>query len=109
MIEWLLAQIPWWVYLIIAAPFVGAAFYFCTPLIMWIWGIMPRWARWTLGAVVVFILTFVAGRTKGIKLQQEQQKRIEERAIRKRQEIHDDVQKASPSDIDKRLDKWMRD
>lgn len=109
MIEWLIAQIPWWVYLIVAAPFVGAAFYFFSPLIMGIWAITPKWLRWLLGGLLALILTFFAGRNKGITLQKEQQKRVDEKGVQKRQEIHDEVQKLNPTDLDKRLDKWMRD
>lgn len=109
MIEWIFAQVPWWAWLILVSPFVGAAFYFFGPVIMAIWAVVPRPVKWVLGGVLAFTLAFFAGRNKGIKLQKEQQKRLDERAVQKRQEIHDEVQKLDQPSLDKRLDKWMRD
>jgi hypothetical protein len=108
MITWIISQIPWWVYVIVAAPFVGAAFYFFGPLIMGVWAILPKPVKWLLGGIVAGLLAFVAGMNKSSRAAKERQKQLEQQAVNKRNEIHENVENRSESDIDKSFDKWVR-
>ncbi len=107
--DFFLSMIPLWVYvaggLVIALPLM----YFFGPVIMGIWRIMPNWVRVALGAVVALFGVFVYGRHKGYKSYKKHQENLDHHAVENRRKIHDEVEKLTPTDVDKRIDRWMRD
>lgn len=105
-------QIPWWAWVFIAGG-GGAAIIAFVPgalaLVVGIWNAMPRWLQLTLLVCGGFVIAYFAGRNKGNKNAREAQARKDAKAVETRQEVHDEVQKLKPTDVDKRLDKYYRD
>jgi hypothetical protein len=64
-----------------------------------------------LAAVVAGLAAYVAGRNKGSKDERAKAAEASAKAIQRREDIHDDVQKLPDSDVTDRLGKsgWLRD
>ena len=96
---------PWWVWVVAAIVVLAFTFQFWYP----IWAILPKWLKGTiLGAAALFTV-FNIGRNRGSKDEQEARDKANANAIKDRTEIDHEVQDLPSADVDKRLDKWMRD
>lgn len=102
-------MIPWWVYLILIVAGAGILWVYFGPLLLAIWSRLPAWAKYVIGLLLAIGLSVVYGRNKGFADARERQKKLDEKAVQKRQEIHNEVSKLDTTQLDKRLDKWMRD
>lgn len=107
--DFFLSMIPLWVWIVMGLLIAAPILYFFGPIVFGIWRILPNWAKIVLGAVFSVFGVFVYGRHKGYKTYKEHQEKLDRRAVENRKEIHDEVEKLSPSDTDKRLDRWYRD
>lgn len=97
--------IPWWVWFVAALVGLALTIQFWTP----IWAVMPTWMKVVLGAIGAVLMAYVAGRNRGSKDEREQRAKADARAVQTRKETDDEVRNLSPSDVDKRLDRWNRD
>lgn len=109
MLSWFIDQIPWWVYLVVGLFGTGALFYFFSPILVPLWNLTPQWVKVAGGVILAIGLAFVGGRNRGAKDAKERQAQANAEAETNRVEKHDEIQKLPPADLDKRLDKWMRD
>jgi hypothetical protein len=92
--------IPWWVWPLLAAALVLAFLPYVAP----VWAMLPRWLKAVIIAVGGLFTAYWAGRNKGAKDERDKTKKQTEQALRKREEIHNEVSKLPPSEVDKRLD-----
>ncbi len=109
MVDFILNQIPWWVYLGLGIAAVGALLFFFGPILLPIWRLIPLPARVALAGAFAAFLAWVAGRNKGTEDAKELQRRNDANAVQHRNEVNQSVRDAPAADVDKRLDKWMRD
>jgi hypothetical protein len=99
-ISWAANFIPWWVWPIALAVVVIAFLPYITP----IWNMLPRPLKAAIIAVLGLFTAYWAGRNKGAKDERDKTKKQTDQAITKRQEVHDEVSKLTPSEVDRRLD-----
>lgn len=102
-------MIPWWVYLILIVAGGGILWVYFGPIILAVWARLPNWAKYAISLLLAIGLSVVYGRNKGYNDARSTQKKLDERAVQKREEIHSEVQKLNTADLDKRMDKWLRD
>lgn len=102
-------QIPWWLYILIAVPLIGGLMYFLSPVLIPLWRMTPTWVKGVGGFLLALGLAFVSGRNKGSRDAKEMQKRRDAEAVQNRERIHREVDHLNEPDVDKRLNKWMRD
>jgi membrane protein implicated in regulation of membrane protease activity len=107
--NWVIDHIPVWVYVVIIIGGTGALFYFFSPILVPLWNLTPRWVKVAGGAILSVILAALAGRYRGRKDAEEEQKKRDAEAIANRNKVNEDVEKLSPTDQRKRLDGWVRD
>ena len=107
--NWIIDHTPIWVWLVMLFGFAGAMFYFFSPILVPLWNMTPRWIKVLGGAILSVILAALAGRYKGRKDAEEEQRRRDAQALENRNKVHDEIQKLSPDDRRKRLDGWVRD
>jgi protein-S-isoprenylcysteine O-methyltransferase Ste14 len=107
--NWIIDHIPIWVWLVLLFGGTGALFYFFSPILVPIWNLTPRWIKVLGAGIISVILAALAGRYKGRRDAEDEQRKRDAQAIETRKETHDEVQKLSPSDRRKRLDGWVRD
>lgn len=107
--DWIIDHIPVWVYVVVIVLGTGALFYFFSPILVPLWNLTPRWVKVAGGAVLSVILAALAGRYKGRKDAEEEQRRRDAEAIETRKKVDDEVSHLSPDDRRKRLDGWVRD
>jgi hypothetical protein len=98
-------HVPWWVWLVAVLVAAGFTVQFWLP----IWAVMPNWLKVTLAAVGAVLTAYVAGRNKGSKDERDRRAKADAHAIQNRKDVDDEVRNLSPSDVDKRLDRWSRD
>lgn len=108
MIEWIFAQIPLWVYITATLLFVGAMFYFFSPILVPLWNITPNWVKYVLGVIAALFSAYVLGMNRASKAAKARQAAIEAQANTKREEIHRDVENRDRTAIDRDFDKWVR-
>lgn len=109
MLSWIIDQIPLWVYVVATLLVTGTLFYFFSPILVPLWNVTTRWVKVVGGIILAIGSAFVLGRNKGAKDAKEVQKQQNAQAEQRREKIHEDVEKLHGTDLDKRLDKWMRD
>lgn len=107
--EFILNQIPWWVYVILIVAAGGILWVYFGPLILAIWRILPGWVKYVIGLLLAIGLAVVYGRNKGWNDRESVQRRIDEKAVENRRVVHESVQKRSEPELDRDLAKWMRD
>jgi membrane protein implicated in regulation of membrane protease activity len=107
--NWIVDHIPVWVYIVAGGLGIGAAFYFFSPILVPLWNLTPRWVK-VVGAFIVSIfLAAVAGRYRGRHDAEEEERRKNAEALRKRQEVENETNKMSSGEVDKKLrDRWSR-
>lgn len=75
-------------------------------------GLWQRFALYISLIGAFFVAIFIAmlkGRADGKAAYKAKREKAKAKAIKKARKITDDVQKANPDELDRRLDRWMRD
>lgn len=109
MFDWIVDHIPIWGWVLIIGLPVLVAFYFASPVLIPLWNITPRWLKLLLGAIGAVFLAFMGGRYRGHANAEEEERRRNAEALRKRQEVENETSKMSGGEIDKKLrDRWSR-
>lgn len=108
MMNWIIDQIPWWVWLVLTVGIVGGLMAFFYPVLLPIWNLTPKPIKIALGAIGAGLLTYFAGRNKGHKDFQQKMEKDNAKAVETRSQIDQDVRNRSPTQLDRDLDKWMR-
>lgn len=109
MIAYIFDQIPWWLYLLLGGLAAGALFYFFSPILIPLWAATPKSVKIALGAVGAAFLAFIYGINRGNRNAREMQAKQNAQAVQKRTETDNEIAKLGDADLDRRLDKWMRD
>lgn len=113
--SWLADYVPWYVWLGLSLAGIGggtaALIIFvpaALPFVLGIWNRLPLWLRVLLVAVFVSPFVYLAGRQQGRRNEQDRRDQANARAVQTRKEVDDEVRKDSDSDVDRKLDRWMR-
>ena len=104
-LSWAFNFVPWWMWpvgLLVAAI---VTWQFWAP----IWALLPRPVKVALAAVGAVSVAYIAGRNRGSKDERDQRAKKDARAVQTRKETDDEVRNLPDADVDRRLDKWMRD
>jgi hypothetical protein len=109
MLNWIIDQIPWWVYIVIGGMILLPLMFYFGPVILAVWERMPRWLKITLGVFGGFFMSYLAGRNKAARDAKERERRLGQEAVQTREKVRDEVSKVPDSDLDKRLGKRLRD
>lgn len=104
-ISWLFNFIPWWVWTVIAVVLVAVFWQALLP----IWLAFPKWLKGLILGAGILLTTYVAGRNKGSKDERDRRAKADAHAIQNRKDVDDEVRNLPADDLDRRLDKWMRD
>jgi hypothetical protein len=108
--NWLIDHIPIWGWIIIIGLPVMAAFYFASPVLIPLWNVLPKWLKVTLGVIAAVFIAFMGGRYRGRANAEEEDRRRNAEALRKRQEVDNETNRMLGGDVDKKLrDRWSRD
>lgn len=102
-------HVPVWVYVVVGGLAIGAAFYFFSPILIPLWRLMPTWLKVLLGGATATFLAYMGGRNRGRSDADEETRRQNEDALRKRVEVDNEIKTMDEKTVDKRLDRWMRD
>jgi hypothetical protein len=103
-------HIPWWVYMVAGTAGIGALFYFFSPILVPIWNMLPTWLRAALIGTVAAFLAWIAGRNTGRHNAEEEERRRNADAMRKRNEVDNAVDKKSDSQVQQDLrNRWSSD
>jgi hypothetical protein len=97
--------VPWWVWLIALIVAAGFTYQFWVP----IWAITPKPVKIALAAIAAVLTAYVAGRNRGSKDERDRRAKADANAIQNRKDVDDEVRNLPADDLDRRLDKWMRD
>lgn len=108
MIEWIFAQIPLWVYITATLLFVGAMFYFFSPILVPLWNITPRWVKYVLGVVAALFSAYVLGMNRASRAAKEHQKQLEAQANQHREDQDREIRQRPDDKLDSDFDKWVR-
>lgn len=73
------------------------------------WSRLSGWAALVAGLVAAVGIAWLKGRAAGKAAWQTERQAVRDRAIRQSGEIRHDVQNSSDPDLDRSLDRWMRD
>lgn len=108
MIEWIFAQIPLWVYITSGLLFVGAMFYFFSPILVPLWNITPRWVKYVLGVIAALFSAYVLGMNRASKAAKARQAAIEAQANQRREDNDRAIRNRPDDKLDRDFDKWVR-
>jgi len=97
--------VPWWVWTVIAVVLLAVFWQALLP----IWLALPKWLKGLILGTGALLTAYVAGRNKGSKDERDRRAKADAHAIQNRKDVDDEVRNLSPSDTDKRLDRWYRD
>lgn len=106
--SWILNHTPPWIWVVAALAIAGTLWFYFSPIIIGVWNLTPKPVRIALAAIASLGLAIVYGRYKGSKDERDAQREREARARDTRNEINEDVNKATDDQLDRRLDRWMR-
>lgn len=103
-------HIPWWVYMVLGVGGIGALFYFFSPILVPLWNMLPTWLKAALIGISAAFLAWIAGRNAGRHNAEEEERRRNADAMKKRVEVDNVVDKKSSSQVQKDLrDRWSSD
>jgi hypothetical protein len=71
--------------------------------------LLPRSMKVAPTAVVAVLVAYIAGRNRGSKDERVHRAKKDARAVQTRKETDNEVRNLPDADVDRRLDKWMRD
>jgi hypothetical protein len=74
-----------------------------------LWSRVSGWAALAAGVLTALGIAWLKGRAAGKAAWQAKRQAARDRAMRQSGEIRHDVQNSSDPDLDRRLDRWMRD
>lgn len=97
--------VPWWVWLVAAIIAAVLTYQFWLP----IWAMLPRPVKVLVAAIAAVLTAYVAGRNKGSKDERDRRAKADAHAIQNRKDVDDEVRNLPTDDLDRRLDRWMRD
>lgn len=108
--DFIVDHIPLWGWLIIFGVPAAAALYYASPILLPLWRLLPAPVKAVLIGVGAAILAYLGGRYKGRADADEQERRRNAEAMRKRNEVDNAVDKKSSSQVQKDLrDRWSSD
>lgn len=102
---WLFNFVPWWVWAVGLLVAAIATYQFWAP----IWALTPRWLKAVIVGAGALLTAYVAGRNRGSKDERDRRAKADARAIQTRKETDDEVRNLPADDLNRRVDKWMRD
>lgn len=97
--------VPWWLWLVGLLIAAIVTWQFWAP----IWAVLPKPVKIALATVGAILAAYAAGRNRGSKDERDQRAKKDARAIQKRKETDDEIRNLPADDLDRRIDKWMRD
>lgn len=103
--SWILNFVPVWAWITIVIVVAVLTYQIWLP----IWTILPKPVKILIGAVAGAIGFYLGGRYKGAKDERDVAKQRDAQAVQKRSEKNDEIKNLPDTDVDKRLNKWMRD
>lgn len=102
-------HIPLWGWIVIIGLPAIVAFYYLSPILIPLWNILPGWLKWTLGGIVAIFLSIMGGRYKGRKDAEEEERRKNADALKKRTEVDNEVTQLDDKGVKDKLRDWSRD
>lgn len=102
-------HIPLWGWFVIFGVPAGVLLYYFGPILYPIWRMLPTPVKGILIAIGVGLLAFLGGRYKGRANAEEEERRRNAEAMRKRNEVDNAIDNKSPSQVQDQLrDRWSR-
>jgi hypothetical protein len=102
-------HIPLWGWVVIFGVPSIVALYYLSPILLPIWRLLPTPVKGLLIGVGAAVLAYLGGRYKGRANAEEEERRRNAEALRKRVEVDNEIGKLSASEADKKLrDRWSR-
>lgn len=74
-----------------------------------IWLTLPKWLKGLIIGAGALLTAYIAGRNKGSRDERGGRAKADAHAIQNRKDVDDEVRNLPAGDLDRRLDKWMRD
>lgn len=105
MFDLVINAVPFWVWLIVIGIGLAVTAQFWMP----IWLVLPRWLKALILGTGAILAAYGFGRNKGFRDEQRRREKANAQAINNRNEVNDEVGKMDTPDVDRNLDKWMRD
>ena len=103
-------HIPLWGWMVIFGVPSIVALYYLSPILLPIWRMLPTPVKGILLAVGAGVLAYLSGRYKGRANAEEEERRRNAEALRKRAEVENDIGRLSRTEAEKKLrDRWSRD
>lgn len=103
-------HIPWWGWLIMIAAPVGALLFYFGPVLIPLWMRLPLWLRTLLIFLGVGFLIYRGGAWQGRRNAEEEERRRNADALKKRDEVNHEVDSLGDGEAAKRLrDRWGAD
>jgi membrane protein implicated in regulation of membrane protease activity len=102
-------HIPLWGWMVIFGVPSIIALYYLSPILLPIWRALPAPVQGILLAVAAAGIAFLGGRYRGRANAEEEERRRNAEALRKRAEVENEVGRMSGTEAEKRLrDRWTR-
>jgi len=102
-------HIPVWGWIVIIAVPSAAVLWFCYPILLPIWKLLPTPVKVALGAILAGFLAYMGGRYRGRGDAEEQERRRNAEALQKRTEVDSEVDRLGAGEADKKLrDRWSK-
>jgi membrane protein implicated in regulation of membrane protease activity len=106
----ILDHIPLWLSLTVGGIVTIVTLYFFSPILIPLWGMLPKPVKIVLEAALAVVVALLAGRYKGAKDERDKQAAREAGAIQKRTEVDHEVSTLPNKQVADRLrDNWSRD
>lgn len=110
-LAWLFSPESWWLWLLMGGGAGVAAFFVpaILPALTAIWNALPSWARTALLAAGTLGASMLVAWSYGYRQRAAEEKARRANAAARRKEIDNEVGRLSDRDLDRELDRWMRD
>lgn len=108
MIGWIIDWVPLWLWVVGGGVLAIATAPLWMPIARGLWAILPTPAKVLLAGIVAALGAYIAGRNRGRRNAQEEQRRKDAAAERTRVETDREVGNLSDDELDKRLKRWER-
>lgn len=107
--DYIIDHIPLWGWIIIFGVPSAVALYYLSPILIPLWRILPTPVKAILIGLGAATLAFLGGRYKGRANAEEEERRRNAEALRKRTEVDSAVDRLGTGEAEKRLrDRWSR-
>lgn len=104
-LSWAFNFVPWWAWVVAFIITTTLTWQFWAP----IWAVLPTPGKVALAAIGAALVAYIAGRNRGSKDERDQRAKKDAHAVQTRKEIDDEIRNLPDADVDRGLDKWMRD